>query len=341
MSAPLQCSVAIGINDRSAIGEARRASARIAEAAGLGESRRSDVQLIVTELATNLLLHAKGGEILIRLLPTGGAWMGIEILAVDRGPGIADVSRCLHDGYSKGGTRGCGLGAIRRLSDESDIYSTQPHGTVVLSRVLSPKRDASAKSQPFGVINIPISGEVESGDSWQSMQLQNGLAVIVVDGLGHGPLAATASEEAVKVFNSRPFDTPTGCLEAAHAAMHGTRGAAAAVAKVDFTRHTLDYAGVGNISGSIVDRSGAKSRSLISFEGIVGSKIRKLQQMEYPWTDGDLLIMHSDGLTDRWKLLSYPGLAQADVSIVAGVLYRDAKRGRDDATVFVARLMSN
>jgi serine/threonine protein phosphatase PrpC len=87
-----------------------------------------------------------------------------------------------------------------------------------------------------------------------------------------------------------------------------------------------------------VDRSGAKSRSLISFEGIVGSKIRKLQQLEYSWRDGDLLIMHSDGLTDRWKLLNYPGLAQADVSVVAGVLYRDARRGRDDATVFVARL---
>ncbi len=168
------------------------------------------------------------------------------------------------------------------------------HSTSWNCRTIAPavaERDASAKPQPFGVINIPISGEVESGDSWQSMQLQNGLAVIVVDGRGHGPLAATASEEAVKVFNSRPFDTPTGCLEAAHAAMHGTRGAAAAVAKVDFTRHTLDYAGVGNISGSIVDRSGAKSRSLISFEGIVGS--------EDPQTAADGVSL------DGWRFADY------------------------------------
>ena len=93
------------------------------------------VPLIVTELATNLFLHATGGEIIIRMLPVE-VGSGIEIIALDRGPGIADVRRCMADGYSGGGTRGCGLGAVRRLSTEFDIYSTQPAGTVVMSRVL-------------------------------------------------------------------------------------------------------------------------------------------------------------------------------------------------------------
>ena len=94
------------------------------------------VPLIVTELATNLLLHATGGEIIIRMLPVEVA-PGLEIIALDRGPGIADLHRCMMDGYSGGGTRGCGLGAVRRLSTEFDIYSTQPAGTVVMFACLS------------------------------------------------------------------------------------------------------------------------------------------------------------------------------------------------------------
>jgi anti-sigma regulatory factor (Ser/Thr protein kinase) len=336
MNLSRQCSLSIAIDDRSAIGEARRMSAKVAEAARFGESRISDLQLVVTELATNLLVHAKQGEILLQLLPYGPN-SGVEIIAIDHGPGIADLQSCMSDGYSKAGTRGSGLGAIKRLSDEFDIYTTQPEGTVIASRFFSEASPAEA-ARRFSAINVPISGEHESGDAWQFMHLKDGLAAVVIDGLGHGPLAALAAAEAVNTFNDREFDSPTGYLEAAHNAMRSTRGAAIAVAQADFHRHTLDYAGVGNISGSIFDRSGAKSRSLVSFEGIVGSKIRKLQQFEYQWANGDLLIMHSDGLAERWKLLNYPGLAQADVSVIAGVLYRDAKRGRDDVTVFVARL---
>jgi anti-sigma regulatory factor (Ser/Thr protein kinase) len=339
MNLSRQCSLSIAIDDRSAIGEARRTSAKVAEAARFGESRSSDVQLVVTELATNLFVHAKQGEILLQLLSNGPS-SGFEIIAIDHGPGIADLQSCLGDGYSKAGTRGCGLGAIKRLSNEFDIYSTRPEGTVIVSRIFSQNSPAET-ARLYGAINVPLSGERESGDAWQFMRLKNGLAAVVIDGLGHGPLAALAAAEAVNTFNDREFDNPTAYLEAAHNAMRSTRGAAIAVAQADFNRHTLDYAGIGNISGSIFDRSGAKSRSLVSYEGIVGSKIRKLQQFEYQWMNGDVLIMHSDGLAERWKLVNYPGLVQADVSVIAGVLYRDAKRGRDDATVFVARLTEN
>ena len=94
----------------------------MAERARMRESELGRVPLIVTELATNLLLHATGGEIIIRMLPAEAA-PGLEIVALDRGPGIADLQRCMADGYSGGGTRGCGLGAVRRLSTEFDIYS--------------------------------------------------------------------------------------------------------------------------------------------------------------------------------------------------------------------------
>lgn len=327
----------IAITDRSSIGEARRISSHMAELAQIKETGRGRVPLIATELATNLLLHAEGGELLIRVLPAE-AGPGIETIALDRGPGIANLHLSMADGVSGGGTRGCGLGAVRRLSTDFEIYSTQPAGTVVVSRVRNVESKSRAQPQ-FSAICVPAPGEYECGDAWQ-LRLDSGrLSAVVADGLGHGPLAAIASSHAMQTFGERPFDSPCGYLEAAHSALHASRGAAIAIAQVDLGLYKLSYAGVGNIVGSIVNSSG-KSRSLLSHNGIVGVEARKLQQFDYQWRNGDLLIMHSDGLSARWKLDDYPGLAQADTGVVAAILYRDARRGRDDATILVARLQA-
>ncbi|MGA2411541.1 MAG: SpoIIE family protein phosphatase [Candidatus Binataceae bacterium] len=328
---------AIAITDRSSIGEARRESLLISERAGMKEHERGRSSLIVTELATNLFLHAAGGEIIIRMLPAEMG-PGLEMIALDRGPGIADLQRCMADGYSGGGTRGCGLGAVQRLSTEFDIYSAQPGGTVVVSRVQRMDGKPQAPAQ-FSAISIPAPGESECGDGWNLQLNGNTMSVIVADGLGHGPLAACAATTALAVFETGQFDTPVGYFETAHAPMSTTRGAAIAVAQIDLNRGRLHYAGVGNIAGRIAS-PGADSQSLLSHNGIVGTPVRKLHQFDYQWQRGDLLIMHSDGLSDRWKLNDYPGLARADTAVIAAVLYRDARRGRDDATVLVARLQS-
>jgi anti-sigma regulatory factor (Ser/Thr protein kinase) len=328
----------IAITDRSSIGEARRLSLLMGERARMNEHELGRVPLIVTELATNLFLHAIGGEIIVRMLPAEMG-PGLEIIALDRGPGIANVRRCMADGYSGGGTRGCGLGAVQRLSAEFDIYSAPPAGTVVVSRVvrMDGKRRVETK---FSAISVPAPGESECGDAWQLQLNNNTLSAIVVDGLGHGALAATAASTALTVFATCRFDTPIGYFEAAHSPMSTTRGAAIAFAQIDLSRCRLHYAGVGNIAGRIAS-PGTSSRSLVSHNGIVGTAVRKLQQFDYQWQSGDLLIMHSDGLSDRWKLNDYPGLAQADTAVIAAILYRDAKRGRDDATILVARLQAN
>jgi anti-sigma regulatory factor (Ser/Thr protein kinase) len=329
----------ISVTDRSSIGEVRRFATLTADRAKMKEAELGRVSLITTELATNLFLHATGGAIIIRMLPieTGP---GIEIIALDRGPGITDVRRCLADGYSSTGTRGCGLGAIQRLSTEFDIYSAQPTGTIVMSRLRSIDRNAEAEAE-FSVISLPAPGETECGDGWQVRLVGNKLAAIVVDGLGHGPLAAEAAAKALTVFDEGRFDTPVTYLESAQSAMTSTRGAALALAQADLNRRSLHYAAVGNIAGSLFGSGMGKRQSLYSHNGIVGGAIRKLQQFDYQWRDDDLLIMHSDGLTDRWNLNNYPGLARADTGVIAAVLYRDAKRGQDDATILVARLKAS
>jgi anti-sigma regulatory factor (Ser/Thr protein kinase) len=329
----------IRITDRSSVGEARRISSQIAERSRLKEAELGRVPLIVTELATNLLLHAREGEIIIRMLPIEGS-PGVEIIALDHGPGIADVQRCMADGYSTAGTRGCGLGAVQRLSTAFDIYSTQPAGTIVVSRVLSIDRKSRAQAD-FSAISVPARGETECGDAWQLHINENNLAAIVVDGLGHGPLASIAAAEAIAVFGDGQFDAPARYFEAAQSPLSTTRGAAIGFAHVSLKQHRLAYMGIGNIVGSLIALGASKGRSLPSHNGIVGLPVRKLQQFDFQWQDGDLLILHSDGLTAHWNLADYPGLARADTGVIAAALYRDAKRASDDATVLVARLSSS
>jgi len=226
---------------------------------------------------------------------------------------------------------------VRRLSTDFDIHSRRPAGTVVLSRVRSNQSD----HPEFSAICVPAPGETECGDAWSLSRVGDRLAVVVVDGLGHGPLAAAAAAQAVTVFGTQGFATPADYLAAADAAMRSTRGAALAIAHVDFGARELHYAGVGNIAARIIQLPANRQQSLVSHGGIVGAGLRKVQQFDYRWEEGDLLVMHSDGLNERWNLATYTGLAQADVAVIAGIVYRDAKRRRDDATALAARLTTN
>jgi anti-sigma regulatory factor (Ser/Thr protein kinase) len=328
----------IAVADRSMIGETRRVASQTAGRLGLEEEDRSRVSIVASELATNLLHYAKGGELLIRSVdsPSGA---GIEIIAFDRGPGM-DLQRCMVDGYSTGGTKGCGLGAVQRLSSEFDVYSSPKTGSVVLSRIQAKTRKVRSKGPGirFSVISVPAPHENECGDGWSIAAREDAISVVVADGLGHGTLAAVAANRALACFGSNPFVGPCEYLEAAHTALHSTRGAAVAFAAIDPQKRNLRYAGVGNIAGVIEGAAGEKRQPLLSHNGTLGAQIRKLQQFDLQWNAGDLLIMHSDGLSERWSLGQYPGLFRCDLALIAAALYRDCRRGRDDATILVVRL---
>lgn len=311
------------IDDSSKVGEARRAAHTLANfelTAGLADK----VSIAATELANNLLLHARGGELLIQTLGSDTSKV-VELLAIDRGPGMTDVSRCMSDGYSTGGTPGTGLGAVRRLAREFDIYSAPGEGTIVMARF-------GAKSElRYGAVNVAMPGEIECGDAWDIVTDANGTAVMVVDGLGHGTFAAEAARTCISAFRSAPDEAPRDILQRAHRSMSKTRGGGAAVAR--FSNGSLAYAGVGNITGYLV--STEKSQGLVSHNGTLGLNHRRAQQLEYSFAPGALLIMHSDGLSARWDLGPQPGLMRAHPALIAAALYRDHGRNSDDATVVV------
>ena len=325
-------SVALPMEEASQPGEARRLAVAMARNLGFDEAGRGRVALVVTEAGTNLVKHAQRGELVLR--PAGDA---LEVLALDRGPGMADVGRFLVDGVSTAGSPGTGLGSIARLAGPLEIYSVPETGTAMLIRLTPGAAPAPAPAPVLGVVSLPYPGETDCGDGWAVQGHGGRTLVLVADGLGHGPQAAEAARAAIRAFGERPDLAPAEAIRAAHEPMRGTRGAALAIAAIDPARGEVRYAGVGNISASIHAPGEARSANLVSHNGTVGHEMRKVQEFTYPWPPGALLVMHSDGLATHWRLDRYPGLAARHPGLVAGVLYRDARRGRDDATVLVAR----
>jgi anti-sigma regulatory factor (Ser/Thr protein kinase) len=325
----------IPVEDSSQVATARRLAAGLAQGLGFDEVTGGRVALTVTEAATNLVKHAGRGEILLGVSRVNGH-AAVEILALDRGPGMANVDRCFQDGYSTAGSAGTGLGALRRIADTCDVYS-RAGGTALLMRVGSP---AAATRRPagrleVGGLSVAAAGEDRCGDAWDEEPHEAGLAVLVVDGLGHGAGAADAARECVLAFRRHAGVPPGARVNALHQALRGTRGAALAVAEIDAARRVVRFAGLGNITGSV---HGPESvRHMVSHHGIAGHAVSKIAEYTYPWSPNCALILHSDGVASLRGLDAYPGLLQRDPRLVAGVLYRDFRRGRDDATVVVAR----
>jgi anti-sigma regulatory factor (Ser/Thr protein kinase) len=331
-------STRIVCDDESRIGEARRAAEAIARSCGLEEQARGTLAIVVTEAATNLARHARGGVILLRdTSPTGVT--GVELLAVDAGPGMQDLERFFADGFSTGGTSGAGLGAMRRLSDVLDVYSLPGKGTVVLARVFpNGATPQPARLLDVGVVCLPLDGETACGDGWCIRQDADHATVLLVDGLGHGPNAADAADTAIGVFQTIEARTPKEIITLLHEALRSTRGAAVAVADVRRTSDgaTVDFCGAGNTVSAVIGQEGP--RSLPSMNGTAGLSVRGLRPFTQPWHPGEMLVMHTDGLTTRWRLDAYPRIREHDPAVVAAVLHRDSSRGRDDATVLALGL---
>jgi len=332
----LSDTIVLPVTESSQVGEARRLATGLAQGLGFNETEAGKVAILVSEAARNLAKHATGGELLLRALERDGV-TGIEVLALDRGPGMANVAECLRDGYSTTGGPGTGLGAIARLSTLFDIHSLPEVGTALLARLWSRPLPRGLQSHPLeiGAVCLPKPGEEVGGDGWAVDQRPGRGLILVADGLGHGSDAARASGEAATIFQKNPHLAPAAMIEAVHTALRHTRGAAVAVAEVDVLHRVVRFAGVGNIAGVILSSGG--SRHTVSHYGTVGHEVRKIQEFTYPWPEGALLVIHSDGLASHWSLDPYPGLANRHPSLMAGVLYRDYSRRRDDVTVVAAR----
>ncbi|HTM51454.1 MAG TPA: SpoIIE family protein phosphatase [Bryobacteraceae bacterium] len=319
------------VEEQSQVAEGRRVAAGMASDGGFNETEVGQVSIVATELATNLLKHARGGELL--LISWGERQRRLEIVALDKGPGMADVRQCLEDGYSTAGSTGSGLGAVLRLATRLEVYTAPQKGTTAFAE-FHPAPNGTWARAAAGGLSIPIRGEQVCGDAWDARQDGDTVELLVADGLGHGPGAAEASGAAVEIFRRHPGLAPKDMVETIHQGLQKTRGAAIGAARIDLAGGELRFAGVGNTSGVIVGRDG-RQHSVLSHNGTAGMAVvmRTVQEYAYPFPEGAVAIFHSDGLATHWNLSAYPGLGNCHPTLLAAVLYRDFKRGRDDVTV--------
>ena len=325
----------ISIPNRTYQAIARAEIKKIANTVGFSPNRLAEIEIIVAEITSNLVKHTKsGGEIFVKTISDDNP--GIELISIDAGPGMESVFKMMQDGVSSTNTMGQGLGAIKRLSDEFDIYSLKDWGTILVSRIyVNPPAIQKKKPVEVRVLMVSKEGESFCGDNYHcSINKANQLKFILSDGLGHGKEAALAANGSIQSFLENPVPPPNEQIKRIHAAVKTTRGAVINLSYVDFTNKQIMYCGVGNISSKIF--SAGKNRNCISYNGIVGHSIpHTLKNHVMQWSKTDILILHSDGLSTRWELQKYPMITRHDYSIIAAALYKDHCRKNDDVTIAV------
>ncbi|QXJ23122.1 SpoIIE family protein phosphatase [Actinomadura graeca] len=321
------------VEELSAVAGVRRRVTALAGRLGFSEDRLAQIALAVSEAASNLHKHAVNGMIGVWVARAGGV-AAIEFVCVDSGPGIADVPRSMLDGYSTSGTLGLGLGAISRLADSSDLHSIPRRGSVLTARfAVEPGHETAGGHSG---LTKPKPGEQVCGDGYAVHTGDGVTHVMLCDGLGHGALAERAAAEAVRAVRQSDLAAGPGAMLAQiHRRLAPTRGGAVAVAEIDFAAGRVRYAGLGNIAGWIVDPE--RRRGMISVPGIAGHQARTIREHAYDLPPDATVVLHSDGLNQRWSPVDYPGLFTRRPMLVTATLLRDAGVRNDDASIVAVR----
>ncbi|HEY1626246.1 MAG TPA: ATP-binding SpoIIE family protein phosphatase [Streptosporangiaceae bacterium] len=312
----------------------RAVAATLASRLHFPETRADEIALAVTEAASNLHKHANQGTLLLRIGRDDDV-PGIELVTIDTGPGLHDTGSAMRDGHSTSGTLGIGLGAIRRLADFCDLYSMPGHGTVLVARFWPRPQGEQRHRLEISCAGLirPITGEVECGDNFGAVRVSGTLTGVLCDGLGHGPLAASAAAEAVAAVLEDTASEPAALVERAHRRMSHTRGGAIGVVQV--AGETARFAGLGNITATLL--CDGTRKNMLSVPGIAGHQARTIRQYEYDVGPGTSIVLHSDGISARWEAAALPGLAARDPLVVAAALLGEAGTHRDDAGVLVLK----
>jgi anti-sigma regulatory factor (Ser/Thr protein kinase) len=325
----------IPVFENSHVGQVRRAIQELASRVNIGEDVGARAALVATELSTNLLKHSvTGGQILFRAVfqhPDEPPFL--EILSIDKGSGIPNISRAFQDGFSTAGSPGTGLGAIQRMSDAMEIFSGDKLGAVISAQVRTRDSTHRFTSARIRSICAPLSGYEISGDYNVVLRVGPCVYLLLSDGLGHGDEAAHASHLAAEVFRLNVTADLQDIMSQIHQALAKTRGAAIALASFNTITCKLKYVAVGNIDSRFC--FDGTSRGCATLNGTAGVQLPRLAEFEYDVPPGAAFVMHTDGLSSRWNLNNYPGLSLQTPGVIAGLLFRDYARKRDDATILV------
>lgn len=301
------------------------------------EKRTGEIDIVVSELTSNLIKHAGSGDLLYKLVYEEGEPV-LEILCLDNGPGIQDMAHAMTDGASTLNTLGHGLGSINRLSSFSQIYSIEDWGTIVYARL----HDSEKFQQPVKKntivrsLKVPYPGEMVSGDGLMLRSFDDLTLIFAGDGLGHGVFAAEACTAAIDAFNSTSSSDPATILREIHLAVKKTRGLVATVAAIHHDTKKIELCGVGNISTRI--QRGLEYKNYSGNNGIVGLNMpTRLENTIHDMNKLQIAIFCSDGIRSKWDLSKYPSILKYDPMIIAAALYKDHGRQTDDMSILITK----
>jgi anti-sigma regulatory factor (Ser/Thr protein kinase) len=329
-----------GLSERSYSSLIKKNIREIASSLKFSKTRAAEVDIIASEIITNLIKHAtNGGEILTRVISSDG-FNGLEIIGLDIGPGIKDIKKMTGDGVSTTNTLGHGLGSIKRLSDEFDIYSQEGWGTVIMSRVWENGYVKKKSKFEIAAVMVPKEGEAICGDGWVCKETLKYLKVGVFDGLGHGPNAHIASEAASNSFINNIDLSPDQLLYQINNDIKYTRGAVGFILEIDKEAMSASYAGIGNISGKNISRQAAQG--LFSYNGTIGHVVpNHISNHNIDLKQTELIIIFSDGIKTKWDIGNQASFFNHHPAIIAACIYNQKKRVTDDATVVVIKKNRN
>jgi anti-sigma regulatory factor (Ser/Thr protein kinase) len=328
---------------------------------GATDLERSVIATIVSELGSNVLKYARAGTLELRRVRHAGA-AGVEIVASDAGPGIADVELALRDHYSSGRTLGLGLPGVRRMADAIEITPTAGGGTTVrvrkrLSGQSAPwarsaaahgaGRSAAAGARWRAAASVRArSGQSVAGDHALVIDRGDVALLAIVDATGHGSVAHAVAHtvvqrlEVVFAAAAEPDDV-VAHLRELHDATVGTVGAAVGLAVLDSRSDGLRYLAVGNVRAAVVGRHRFTG---VSRDGVLGRRWPTPFVQDTRLHPDDLVLLWTDGLpstlsADLAAAHDDHGrpLVTRDVAVIADRLVAGFGKDHDDAACLVAR----
>ena len=307
--------------------------------AKFSETQAAEIDIIVSEISSNIVKHAGSGELLFRVRDVDDLTSTFEVVSIDNGPGIADTVRMLRDGVSTTHTLGHGLGSINRLSDTAQLYSQPGWGTIFYALVRTRKK----KNTPMPVYSPDVRAlcinkprELVCGDGYRVKRQGSETTIFLGDGLGHGARAKEAVDCAGEFFMGSAETDPVEIIRQMHVAIRKTRGLVGTVATCNTKTQAWRLCGVGNIFTKMY--TGMEGKNYMPYNGTIGLNLpTTMSSSSFPVENNQHLIMCTDGIQTRWDLNKYPAILKYDNIILAAAIYKDYSRGNDDASVVIAK----
>lgn len=191
----------------------------------------------------------------------------------------------------------------------------------------------------WAVAQRALPGQGVSGDLHLVAYHSHGVLLAVVDGVGHGPEASVAARIAVDTLRDRPAQSVHSLVNRCHEALKGTRGVVMTLASWNGFDQTMTWLGVGNVEGLLLradDSHGAPSESALLRGGLVGAQLPALYANVVPLSEGDLLVLASDGIRNEFEhVISL----KASPKVIADQILDGCFKGTDDALVLAVRYL--